>query len=198
MAIKKRKEPPRETTQARSRSEQHDRTRARNPFLSGLRQDVYQFVAANPNTTRRDVAIDLKLPNNVATARIKELIDEGYLFEPPGVTKRNPSGVRAKVLQVSDRPAGGSPLDKVRVEVSLVIDCNGNYYAEAEVIGGEPKHLLRTKAHVIKRQRFTITAPHPDSYKSAFSDENTSTVSRMETENYADDIIDADYQIIDG
>lgn len=196
MAIKKRKEPPRETTQARSRSEQHDRTRARNPSLSGLRQDVYLFVQANPRVTRRDVAKGLSLPNNVATARIKELIDEGYLFEPPGVRKENASGVRAKVLEASNRPAGGQPLDKVRVEVALAIDCNGNYFVHsAHVVGGKRETYRHT---VIKKQRVTITAPHPDSYKSSTSAESVSTVSRMETENYADDIIDASYQIIEG
>ena len=195
MAIKKRKEPQRETTQARSRSEQHDRTRARNPFLSGLRQDVYLFVQNNPRVTRRDVAKGLSLPNNVATARIKELIDEGYLFEPPGIRKRNSSGVNARVLEISDRPAGGSPLDRVRVEVVLTIDCNGVYGAEATVVGGGHQ---TGKAHPIKKHRVTITAPHPDSYKAAISAENVSTVSRMETENFADDIIDVDYEIIDG
>jgi hypothetical protein len=155
---------------------------------------VYQFVSANPNCTRRDVAMDLKLPNNVATARIKELIDEGYLFEPPGITKRNPSGVRARVLRASDRPAGGSPLDRVRIEVVLTIDCNGVYGAEARVIDGGHQATIR---HPIKKQRITITAPHPDAYKAILDAENVSTVSRMETENYADDIIDVSYEVID-
>ena len=195
MAMKKRKNPPRETTTARQRSGEHDRTRARNPFLTGLRQDVHLFIKANPNCTRRDVAAGIGLPNNVATARIKELIDEGYLFEPPGVTKRNSSGVRARVLQISDRPAGGSPLDKVRIEVTLTIDHNGNYGAAATVVGGGHQS---GKTIPIMSKRITVTAPHPDSYKSSTAAETVSTVSRMETQNYADDIIDADYETIDG
>jgi molecular chaperone DnaK (HSP70) len=129
----------------------------------------------------------------VATARIKELIDEGYLFEPPGHRKLNPSGVNAKVLRVTDRPEGGTPLDKVRIEVTLTIDHNGVYGATAKVVGGG---IQSNRRGPIKRQRITITAPHPDSYKSVFSTKNTSTVSRMETEQYADDIVDVDYQVI--
>lgn len=196
MAMKKRSGAARETTcSATDRSAEHDRTRARNPFLSGLRQDVYYFVQANPNCTRSDVTKGLRLPHNVSTARVKELIDEGYLFEPPGVRKRNSSGVRAKVLQVTDRPAGGNPLDKVRIEVTLTIDCNGVYGAEATVVG---RGHQSGKAYPIKRQRITTTAPHPDAYKSMLNEKNVSTVSRMETETYADDIIDVDYQIVDG
>lgn len=194
MTINKRKNPPRETAKARPRSEQHDRTRARNPFLSGLRQDIYQFVQANPNCTRRDVAMGINLPNNVATARIKELIDEGYLFEPPGTRKRNPSGVSAKVLRVSDRPAGGSPLDRVNLLVTLTIDHNGVYGASARVVGGGQQSAI---AHPIMTKRISVTAPHPDAYKSLLDAENVATVSRMETEQYADDIIDADYIIED-
>ena len=149
---------------------------------------------ANPNCTRVDVARGIQLPNNVATARVKELIDEGYLFEPPGHRKANPSGVSARVLRVSDRPAGGSPLDKVRIEVTLTIDHNGVYGATASVVNGGKQ---TGKAHSIKKHRITVTAPHPDSYKSATAAQNVSNVSRMETEQYADDIIDADYTIID-
>jgi len=194
MTIKKRKNAPRETTEASVRSEEHDRTLARNPFLTGLRQDVYMFVQANPNCTRRDVAKGLGLANNVATARIKELIDEGYLLEPLGERKLNPSGVRAKVLCVSDRPAGGKPLDKVRIEVCLTIDCNGVYGVESHVVGGGHQ---TGKTHRIKSQRITLTAPHPDSYKALTNAENVSTVSRMEIEKYADNIIDADYETLD-
>jgi len=115
------------------------------------------FVGNNPNCTRADVARSLKLPNNVATARIKELIDEGFLYEPIGVRKRNPSGVNAKVLHVTDQKAGAKPLDRVRVEVELAIDCNGNYFVHhARVVGGVTKPKGYRK---VATKRFTITAP---------------------------------------
>lgn len=176
---------------ASARDSDNDRKQARNPYLSGLRQDVYRFVAENPDVTRKDVSKGLNLGMSSATARIKELIDEGYLFEPPGKRKENSSGVRAKVLRVTDRPEGGSPLDKVRVEIVLTIDCNGGYGAEARVIGASPTSGRTT---AIKRQQITVTAPHPDTYRSAAESLKTSDrvthVSRMEIEQNADDIID--------
>lgn len=193
MAIKKRKNIPDPSIEATERDDNPE-TDGRNPILSGLRQDVYQFVKLNPRSTRRDVAQGLGLPNNVATARIKELIDEGLLIEPPGITKRNKSGVRAKVLQISQRPAGGKPLDRVRVEVVLTIDCNGVYGAEAHVVDGQPQ---TGRPHKILAKKITVTAPHPDTYAAAMDENTVAPVSRHELQHGADDIIDADYIDLD-
>lgn len=189
MAIKKRKNVPDSSIEASVHDDQ-PHIDGRNPLLSGLRQDVYQFVKANPRSTRRDVAKGLRLPNNVATARVKELIDEGLLVEPVGVTKVNPSGVRAKVLQISQRPEGGKLLDRVRIEVALTIDCNGIYGAEANVVNGKPQSANTTK---ILSKKITVTAPHPDTYKSFKSEEIITPVSRHELQSGANDIIDADF-----
>lgn len=187
MSIKRRKELPDDTVVTAEYAEDSEKE-ARHPFLAGLRLDVYRFVSRNPNVTRRDVAKGLDLPNNVATARIKELIDEGFLWEPPGMRKENPSGVRARVLCVTDRKQGGRHLDKVRVEVELTIDCYGNYGVRAHVVDG---FMQADNKHTIKKQRFTITAPHPETYKSSMQDDIVTSVSRHEIQATAGDIIEA-------
>jgi hypothetical protein len=157
------------------------------------------FIGNNPNCTRRDVAKGLALPNNVATARIKELIDEGYIHEPLGVRKRNPSGVNAKVLLVTDQKAGAKPLDKVRVEVELAIDCNGNYYvSEAHVLNSgyiaTPSGAQPNGYRKVKVQRFTITAPRvtPPS-RPMYDLDSKPVVSRVTRA----DLIDTQGEIID-
>jgi hypothetical protein len=188
MAIKKRSSEARESS---TRASYHDdsSTDARHPFLHGLRQDVYYFVQANPNCTRDDVSRGLSLKSSTATARIKELIDEGFIFEPPGIRKENRSGVRAKVLRVTDRQQGGKPLDRVRIEIELTIDCSGNYGARARVVGGDP---TGHPAHVIKKQNVTITAPHPSTYASLFTEGEVVPVSRYELQAHAEDIIEGE------
>lgn len=153
---------------------------------------MYQFINANPNSTRDDVSRGLGLKSSTATARIKELIDEGYIYEPQGIRKRNRSGVRSKVLRLTSRKAGGDPLDRVRVELTLTIDYNGRYGVRAKVVDGQPQS---DNSVPIKTQRITITAPHPDSYKDALSDEDFGIMSDMERESFGGDIIDA--EIID-
>lgn len=188
MAIKKRSSEAREnSTHASSHNDSN--TDARHPFLHGLRQDVYYFVRSNPDCTRDDVSRGLALKSSTATARIKELIDEGFIFEPPGIRKENRSGVRAKVLRVTDRQQGGKPLDRVRIEIELIIDCSGNYGARARVIGGEP---TGHPTHVIKKQNITITAPHPSTYYSLFAEGEVIPVSRYELQAHADDIIEGE------
>lgn len=188
MPIRKRKSVPTiEATEASQYDE--DETTARHPGLQGLRLDVYQFVADNPNSTRDDVSRGLSLKSSTATARVKELIDEGFLFEPIGVRKMNSSGVRAKCLHVTDRPQGGSPLDRVRIEVELTIDRNGVYGARATVHGGKPQHGPVT---VIKRASYSLTAPHPDTYDSQANSKRIAHVSRMDTAQHMDDIIEGE------
>lgn len=148
---------------------------------------------ANPNITREDIARGTGIKSSTATARTKELIDEGFLFET-GERRRNRSGTTAKCLQVSSRKQGGKALDKLRVEVVLTIDCNGVYGAEAKVVGGKPQS---GRLHPIKAQRFTLTAPHPRTYKGAFDTEPTATLDRMNIEANAGDIIDAEFYTVD-
>lgn len=189
MAIKKRKSVPKDDA-AQASSFDEDGTTARHPHLQGLRQDVYVFVGQNQPCTRDDVARGLGMKSSTATARVKELIDEGFLIEPIGMRKENRSGVKSKCLTISDRPAGGSPLDKVRIEIELAIDCNGHYHANAHVVGGAS--TIRGKRTVIKRQRVTLTAPHPNTYKAATASETVAPVSRHELQSHAGDIIDAE------
>lgn len=174
---------------------QHDDPRdGRSPDLQGQRYDVWHFIKMNPRCTRDDVTRGLALKSSTATARIKELIDLGYVVEPPGLRKENRSGVKAKVLQLSDRRAGGKPAQKVRVEVTLTIDSNGVYGATARVIGG-----LRQsgRATPITTRSLTLQAPPTASYGSVLDDSDLAPVSVLETQLNADQIIDAEYKIIE-
>lgn len=192
MPIKGRKVLPDPTVQAEYKEEKS--SDARSAHLQGLRLDVWQFINDNPGCTREDISRGLSLKSSTATARIKELIDEGFVIEP-GARKLNRSGVRAKVLMLNpDRKAGGKPLDHVRVEVTLTIDCNGVYGARAKVVDGKQQ---TGKAIPILGKRVTITAPHPDSYKSAFLEDELAPVSRMEIRDHLNDIVDADYTIVE-
>lgn len=164
-----------------------DKQKARHPHLTGLRQDVYRFVSDNTPCLREDVARGIGLKSSTCTARIKELIDEGFLFET-GDTRLSRSEVKSKLLFASDRPSGGDPLDKVRIKLTLTIDDNGRYGVWAHVVNGLPALLI---AHPIKTTHITVTAPHPDTYKASIAPEKVTTVTRMDTEQHAGDIIDA-------
>ncbi len=188
MPIKRRKSRPiEEAVEASTHDE--DSTTARHPYLSGIRLDVYRSIEQNPNCTRNDVAKDTNIKSSTCTARIKELIDEGFVVEPYGITKLNSTGVRSRCLHVTDRKQGSSPLDKVRLEVKLTIDCNGVYGAAVEVVGGKRQRGAIT---VIKRQKITVTAPHPDTYEAAVSPKKVQRVSRHELQLSFGDIIEGD------
>lgn len=194
MPIKKRSKSAREKVSADlGRSTEEERAEGRSSTLQGLHLDVYRFVRDNPNCTRDDVSRGIGLKTSTCTARIKELIDEGYLFEPPGVRKPNPSGVKVRVLHVTERPEGGQPLENVRIELDLTIDCNGTYGARARVVNGHPQTGI---AHVIRTRQITVKAPHPDTYRSVLDDGTVAKVSRMELTEHAEDIIDADYKVL--
>jgi hypothetical protein len=161
-------------------------------MLQGLRYDVYLFVRQNPFCTRDDVAKGVGIRTSSATARIKELLDEGLLMEP-GSVKENASGIKSRTLLLSDRPAGGSRLDKVRVEIQLTIDCNGVYGVTARVVRGKPQSGP-TKNLTVKR--ITLTAPHPEVYAGMVSTDEIAAVNRMDTHAHADDIIDAEFVVL--
>ena len=191
MAIKKRTNLPDPSIQA-DFSLDDDRA-GRSPELQGQRYEVWQFIQNNPHCTREDVAKGLGLKSSTATARIKELIDLHYVVEPPGLRKTNRSGVRAKVLMLSDRKAGGRINDRVRVEVRLTVDCNGVYGAVAHVINGLPQTGAVT---TILRKPMTLTAPPTEAYAASLDAAEITTVSRLELQVDADQIIDADYEIV--
>lgn len=135
------------------------------------------------------------MKSSTATARVKELIDLGYLVEPPGLRKENRSGVKSRVLQVSARKPGTKHrADKVRIEVKLTIDCNGVYGAVARVIGGRKQ---AAGVHPIATRVLTLTAPPTASYGSILDTSDIAPVSTIETQLNADQIIDAEYKIIE-
>ena len=171
-----------------------DYSDARSPELQGLRYSVWQFVRDNPRVTRDDISRGLGMKSSTITARVKELIDLGYLIEPPGITKLNSSGVRARVLMLSDRKACGKVNDKVRVEVTLTVDCNGVYGVTARVVNGLKQS---GRATPIATKQMTLTAPPTASYDAFLDTSTVAPVSRLNLQQHADQIIDADYKIVE-
>lgn len=166
-------------------------TKLRSYVLQGLRFDVFQFVKANPGVTREAVARGLGLRAQSATARIKELIDNGFLVE--GDTTKNRSGVSAKQLYVVNEAQHRRPPDKVRIEVLLSVDPSGNYHARAQVVDGNTPTGI---ARVVKRQKITMVAPNPTEYKHLFTKEDFAVVNPVDTVHNRGLIIDAeDYTI---
>lgn len=192
MSIKKRLSLPPASVQT-DFSRKDDDFDGRSPELQGQRYDVWQFIRDNPMCNRDDVSKALGLKASTATARVKELIDLGYVVEPPGATKRGRSGVAGRCLVLSDRKASGVINDKVRVEVVLTIDCNGVYGATARVVGG----LRQTGvARPILTKQMTLTAPPTASYAASIDPSDVAPVSRLDSQQHANQIIDADYEIL--
>lgn len=191
MPIQKRKNIPDPTSTASFLEDEPDD--ARSPELQGQRLDVWQFINWNYHCTRDEVAKGLGLKSSTATARIKELIDLGYVVEPPGVKKLNSSGVMARVLQLSARKPGGAANDRVRVEVTLTIDCNGVYGATARVVNGLPQ---TGRATPILTKPMTLIAPPTASYAGEISTDTVAPVSRLSSQLNADEIIEAEYTIV--
>lgn len=192
MPIKKRSTFPKESTQA-DFSHRDDPSMGRSPELQGQRYDVWQFIQDNPYCTRDMVSRGLSLKASTATARVKELIDLGYVVEPPGARKETAAGVMARCLILSDRKAGGVVNDRVRIEVHLTIDCNGVYGASARVINGDPQSGATTP---IATRTMTLTAPPSEAYAASLDTATVSPVSRLQMQREADQIIDVDYKIL--
>jgi hypothetical protein len=146
--------------------------KGRNPELRGQKLDVYLFVKRHKYCTRNDVAKALGMKSSTATARIKELIDAGIIYE---TNKKviGSAGVSNKTLFVSENATHKSPKDRVRIKVSLIVDEGGNYHAKAEVIGGFP---VEGKPHVVLTKEITLIAPYPNEYYHSFSEEQLTAV----------------------
>ena len=192
MAIRKRASLPPVSQQADfSRKDSDDN--GRSPELQGQRYDVWQFIRDNPMCIRDDVSKALGLKASTATARVKELIDLGYVTEPPGATKVGRSGVRGRCLVLTDRRAGGVVNDRVRIVVTLTIDCKGVYGATAKVADGLPQSGPVT---AIAHRTLTVIAPPTASYEASIDQADVARVSRLELQIAADQIIEADYKIL--
>lgn len=194
MPIKRRSILP-EPEQVVASEHEDDPSDGRSDDLQGIRLDVYTFIRQNPLCTRDDIARGIDMKSSTVTARVKELIDLGYVYEPLGVRKENrSSGVRVRCLRVTDRLMSGQPNDKVVVEVSLTIDCNGNYGATARVVGGLKQS---GKPTTLRTRTMKFVAP-PNPRKAAPStNDKTSRVSRLELQTTVGQIIDADYKIVE-
>lgn len=193
MAIKKRTKIDSKAFATREEGPTDGGSQAKHPLLRGIAGDVYAFVKNNPRCTRDDISRGLSMKSSTATARVKELIDEGYIIEPYGERKLNRSGVRAKVLVATDRAKGGTPLSRILVAIELTIDCNGVYGVRASIVGGEQQ---RAGATVIATKKLTIVAPHPDSYSTPSEEGTVQRIGPTEIMQYAaDTILDGDFEV---
>jgi len=163
--------------------------RGRNPELMGMHLDVYLFIKDNPGCTRRDVTTGLALRSGSATARIKELIDRGLLIERGTVV----DPLTKKTVNTLYAPTDfqhKAPRDRVRVNVYLLVDEDGCYYAYAKVEGG---YEFNKKKHtaVVLTKRITIIAPYPNEYMSHFVKDTLAIVHPRDTLANTELIIDA-------
>lgn len=140
--------------------------KGRNPVLNGLKFDVYKFIKDNPGCTRGDVAKGCALKSSTATARVKELIDDGIVYSSKDRRKKDRSGVTVQTLYVSEDALHKRPKDKVLVRVSLKVDASGNYRAEAHVVGEAPRN--RSISHTVMVKDVVLQAPYPSEYKHHF------------------------------
>ena len=57
----------------------------RQTYFSGQahhkRYKVYTYITENPNCTRHQIAMQTGIPINVVTPRVKELLDDGLIYE---------------------------------------------------------------------------------------------------------------------
>jgi hypothetical protein len=77
--------------------------------------------------------------------------------------------------------------------VTLTIDCNGVYGATAYVIGGASQTGAATP---ILAKPVTLTAPPTASYEASLDPADIAPVSRLDSQQHAGQIIDADYEIL--
>jgi DNA-binding MarR family transcriptional regulator len=169
----------------------------RNSVLQGVRFDVYNYVDMNPGCTRKEVAKGTGLTMSSCTARIKELIDEGYLYEPIGEKKLSSSGINVRTLIVTDRSqadkADERPL-RVSVTVSLTRDANGVLGAVAEL--ADPQRQTG-KATIISSKKISVVAP-PSTPRSAYKQRvKVTEVRKIDLQHDSSLIIEGDYTTID-
>jgi predicted transcriptional regulator len=139
--------------------------KGRNPALIGLKHSIYMFINANPGCTRNDVAKKLGMKSSTCTARIKELIDLGLVIEHGEV--KSTYGVTNAMLFASKEMLHRVPKDSVKIEVFLMIDEQGNYFAEAKVVEGVPKKFAK-KPRKIASKTIKMLAPYPNDYRHLF------------------------------
>lgn len=148
-----------------------------------MHHDVYLFVKAHPSCTRRDVAKALGLRSSSATARVKELIDRGLLMER-GTTVDQLTKKTVNCLYAPTDFQHKSQRDRVRVTVELIVDANGNYHAQAHVVGSVvnlqslPKKVQR---HTVLSKDITVIAPYPNEYRSQFLGDKVAVVDPRDT-----------------
>ena len=140
--------------------------KGRNPSLQGQHLEVYQFIKDNPGCVRSDVTRGCGLRGTSATARVKELIDTGFVHSSSERTKLNPrTRKRVQTLWPMDHAMHRKPKDKVLVTVTLQVDEGGNYHATAKVFAELP--TVGRTVNVMTKE-VTLLAPYPSEYKHSF------------------------------
>lgn len=162
--------------------------RGRNPTLTGQHHDIYMFVKEHEGCSRREVTAGLALRSSSSTARIKELIDSGLIIEN-GTKVDRISRKSVRTLYAATDYLHKTPKDRVRINVYLIVDEEGNYHAHAKVDGGatlKPHH----SSHVVMTKEVVVLAPYPNEYRSKFLKEDLEVVSPRDTLANAKLIID--------
>lgn len=170
----------------------------RSDALTGQRYDVYLFIKMHPKCTRRVVARGLGLISSTATARIKELIDEGFVIEPPEKIISPYTGILVGTLIASTESASVPQRDQVRIEVVLTLDVNGRYGATAYVVDGLRQQLSPPPKAIVTR-KITLKSPMVigDIDTVTANSDGAVPLTKWQIAEGSEDIIDADYTTIE-
>jgi hypothetical protein len=163
---------------SRVTSETDSEIRGRNPSLNGQKHEIYMFIKEHPGCTRGDVARATKIKSSTCTARIKDLIDLGFVAASKSRRIKDRSGVSVETLYALDAHLHKKPRDKVLVTVSLQVDEAGRYHAIAKVLGELPASGRRV---TVMEKEITVYAPYVSEYKHHFIDEPTVEVPITDT-----------------
>jgi hypothetical protein len=138
----------------------------RNPALTGQKHEIYLFIKDHPGCTREDVSRATQIKSSTCTARIKDLIDLGFVAASKGRRTRNRTGVSAETLYALDDPLHKVPRDKVLIKIRLLVDSAGRYHADAKVFGELPR---QGKCFPVLEKSVTVMAPYVSEFKHHFT-----------------------------
>jgi hypothetical protein len=172
---------------SRVTSELDTEIRGRNPALTGQKHEIYMFIKDHPGCTRGDVSRYTKIKSSTCTARIKDLIDLGFVAASKQRRTKDKSGISVETLYALDDALHKKPRDKVLVTVKLFVDEAGRYHAAAKVLGELP---VSGVLHSVMEKDVTVYAPYASEYKYKFMDDPAAEVPVSDTLRNVDLIVD--------
>jgi len=163
---------------SRVTSELDSEIRGRNPSLNGQKHEIYLFIKEHPGCTRGDVARATKIKSSTCTARIRDLIDLGFVSASKSRRVKDRSGVSVETLYALKDHLHKKPKDRVLVTIKLMVDEAGRYHAAAKVLGELP---VSGALHTVMEKEVTVTAPYVSEYKHKFVDDVLAEVPLTDT-----------------